>query len=143
MVRCPDSGNRMTAEQRLRQPPVRLAKMVDAGDLRLETREVGSELDLATLETAVKYEGYLKREEAQVARAAREERRHIPDGFEYSGLPGLTSEVVQRLNEVRPETLGQASRIPGVTPAAVAVLGMHVERYNRARAGGDDQGPAS
>ena len=66
-----------------------------------------------------------------MARVAREERRRIPEEFSYLGLPGLTREVIQRLTEVRPETLGQAGRIPGVTPAAVAVLGLHVERYSR------------
>lgn len=131
MVRCPESGNRMTAAQRLRQPPVRLAAMLEERELVLEVPGAGGDLDLATLETSVKYAGYLKREQAQVARAAREERRRIPEGFVFEGLPGLTREVVQRLQEVRPETLGQASRISGVTPAAVAVLGMHVERYNR------------
>lgn len=140
-VRCPATGNRITAEQRLRQPPVRLSAMVESGDITLETGESGGRLDLATLETTVKYEGYLRREKAHVARAAREERRRIPDDFQFDGLPGLTNEVVQRLKEVRPETLGQAGRISGMTPAAVAVLGMHVERYNRAAA--PDVGQAS
>jgi tRNA uridine 5-carboxymethylaminomethyl modification enzyme len=128
-VRCPATGARLSAEQRLKQPEVRLEALVAAGDLVLEAGEW--DLDLTTIETSIKYEGYLKREEASLSRMAREERRRIPEAFEYRGLPGLTHEVIQRLGEVRPETLGQASRVSGVTPAAVAVLGMHVERYNR------------
>lgn len=136
MVRCPVSGARVSASQRLRQPGVRLEELVASGELRVDVEAASREMDLATLETTIKYEGYLKREEAQVARVAREERRRIPEGFDYRGLPGLTHEVVQRLGEVRPETLAQAGRIPGVTPAAVAVLGMHVERYNRTAGAG-------
>jgi tRNA uridine 5-carboxymethylaminomethyl modification enzyme len=135
MVRCPETGARMTAEQRLRQPPVRLEDMVRARDVELEGAGARTDLDVATLETGIKYEGYLRREEAAIARQAREEHRRIPEEFSYAGLPGLTHEVVQRLSEVRPETLGQAGRVPGVTPAAVAVLGMHVERYRRGQPG--------
>jgi tRNA uridine 5-carboxymethylaminomethyl modification enzyme len=72
-----------------------------------------------------------------VARARREEARRIPEGFAYEGLPGLTREAVERLSEVRPETLGQAGRVPGVTPAAVAVVGFHVEKRRRAEAAPD------
>lgn len=132
-VRCPSTGARLPAEQRLRQPPARLAEMVTSGEIDLETSPTAGGIDLATLETTVKYEGYLRREQVRLDRTAREERRSIPDDFDYRGLPGLTHEVIQRLSEVRPETLGQAARVPGVTPAAIAVLGMHVERYNRPR----------
>jgi tRNA uridine 5-carboxymethylaminomethyl modification enzyme len=132
MVTCPGTGGRMTAEQRLRQPPVRLEDLETSGEIVLEGATVRRDLDIATLETGIKYEGYLRREEASIARLAREEHRRIPEEFSYAGLAGLTHEVVQRLNEVRPETLGQAGRIAGVTPAAVAVLGMHLERYRRA-----------
>jgi tRNA uridine 5-carboxymethylaminomethyl modification enzyme len=132
-VRCPVTGERMSAEQRLRQPPVRLERLIDDGEVSLERGPGPSDLDNATLETSIKYEGYLRREEASAARLERENRRLIPRDFAYVGLPGLTHEVIQRLSEVRPETLGQAGRIPGVTPAAVAVLGMLLERESRRR----------
>jgi tRNA uridine 5-carboxymethylaminomethyl modification enzyme len=130
-VRCPMTGERMTAEQRLKQPPVRLQELIESGDLAWDEAEADDALDRTTLETTVKYEGYLRREETALARVAREEGRRIPAGFSYRGLAGLTHEVVQRLTDVQPETLGQAGRVPGVTPAAVAVLGMYIERYNR------------
>ena len=60
--------------------------------------------------------------------------RSLP-GLSYEGLPGLTREAIERLSQVRPETLGQAGRVPGVTPAAVAVVGFHVERRHRMRDG--------
>jgi tRNA uridine 5-carboxymethylaminomethyl modification enzyme len=86
------------------------------------------ELDLFSVETTVKYDGYLKQEQARAERARRQERRQIPVDFPFGRVPGLSREVVQRLSQVRPETLGQASRIPGVTPAAVAVLGVFLGR---------------
>jgi tRNA uridine 5-carboxymethylaminomethyl modification enzyme len=83
---------------------------------------------LTSIETELKYEGYLKRQQSEITRSRRYERRSIPDDFRYAGLPGLSREIVQRLDEVRPSTLGQAQRIPGVTAAAVAILSRHLER---------------
>jgi len=137
MVRVGENGGREFAEVVLRQPGRRLDEFVTSGDLALDISPGSADLDVATLETEIKYEGYLRREQAAVARAAREERRRIPDGFPYEGLPGLTREATERLSAVRPETLGQAGRVPGVTPAAVAVLGFHVERLRREAAGED------
>jgi tRNA uridine 5-carboxymethylaminomethyl modification enzyme len=122
-------GSRIVAEQWLRRPETRLSGLVDAGQVRFETAAGWREMDLAAVETAVKYEGYLRREAADVVRSRREESRRIPDKFSYQGLPGLTREAIERLSEVRPETLGQASRVSGVTPAAVAVLGVYVDRW--------------
>jgi tRNA uridine 5-carboxymethylaminomethyl modification enzyme len=121
-------GKPSVAVEALRQPNVRLADLVKTGEVELEVDPESSELDLASVETAVKYEGYLKQEAARVARASREERRRIPLEFPFARVPGLSREAVQRLSQVRPETLGQASRIPGITPAAVAVLGAFIGR---------------
>ena len=77
---------------------------------------------LETLETELKYAGYIAQQDRQVARLKDSERRHIPTGFLFTDIPGLSTEVQQKLSRVRPNTLGQASRIPGVTPAAIAVL---------------------
>jgi len=86
--------------------------------------------DVASVETTLKYDGYLKQEQARAERARREERRRIPFDFPFGRVPGLSREVVHRLSQVRPETLGQASRIPGMTPAAVAVLGVFLGRMS-------------
>jgi tRNA uridine 5-carboxymethylaminomethyl modification enzyme len=96
----------------------------------LELDDESRELDLTSVETAVKYEGYLKQEAARVARASRQERRRIPEEFPFARVPGLSRESVQRLSQIRPETLGQASRIPGITPAAIAVLGAFIGRLS-------------
>ena len=122
------SGDTVTADRHLRQPGIRLDAMVAAHGIPLAVDDNTRAHDVAIVETAVKYEGYLKQEAARADRVRREERRRIPGEFPFTKVPGLSREVVQRLTQVRPETLGQASRIPGVTPAAVAVLGAYLSR---------------
>jgi tRNA uridine 5-carboxymethylaminomethyl modification enzyme len=131
LVKAPGGGPRIPAEQFLRQPESRLTALIASGQIAFETADGSDEMDAASVETDVKYEGYLARERAAVTRARREETRGSPGDFAYEGLPGLTREAIERLSEVRPETLGQAGRVPGVTPAAVAVLGFHVEKRRR------------
>lgn len=125
-----ERGDRVTAAESLRQPGVRLAALAHEANLRLELDPATRDLDLATVETCVKYAGYLKQEATLVQRLRRQERRRIPGDFAFGRVPGLSHEVVQRLTQVRPETLGQASRIPGVTAAALAVLGAFLTRLD-------------
>ena len=122
MVRTP-RGDRVAASTLLRRPDIRLQAMVDDGDVALDLEPSTQALDVASLENDIKYAGYLRQEAACADRMRRQERRRIPDGFAFERVPGLSREVIHRFSQVRPETLGQASRIPGVTPAAVAVLG--------------------
>jgi tRNA uridine 5-carboxymethylaminomethyl modification enzyme len=133
LVRTGENGNRAMAEQVVRQPERRLAELVASGEVPFETVEGSEDMDVAAVETDVKYEGYMRRELLAVARSRREESRRIPDDFSYLGLPGLTREAIERLSAVRPETLGQAGRVPGVTAAAVAVIGFQVEKWRRDR----------
>jgi tRNA uridine 5-carboxymethylaminomethyl modification enzyme len=116
-------GDRVAASTLLRQPAVRLESLIEKGEVALDLESSTRALDVASLENDIKYAGYLKQEMSYAARTRRQERRRIPEGFVFARVPGLSREVVQRCSQVRPETLGQASRIPGVTPAAVAVLG--------------------
>jgi tRNA uridine 5-carboxymethylaminomethyl modification enzyme len=97
---------------------------------RQEESRAEDSFDAATLAADVKYEGYLRRESTRLARLHAQETRGIPAAFEYDGIPGLSREVVQRLTEVRPSTIGQASRVPGVTPAAVAIVAARVARQS-------------
>jgi len=119
---------KIPAVRALRQPEVRLSELIDAGQLALDLASTHPALDIASIETDFKYEGYLRRQVAAVERQRRQEGRRIPDGFEFAGLSGLSREMVQRLSECRPATLGQASRIPGVTPAAVALIAAFIDR---------------
>jgi tRNA uridine 5-carboxymethylaminomethyl modification enzyme len=123
------SGDRMPASQLLRQPDVRLADLVAARQLpEFDVDAASAAVDIASIETTIKYAGYLRRQESEIERAKKDERRRIPANFAFAGVPGLSTEIVQRLSQVRPDTLGHALRIPGVTPAAVAVLAAYVGR---------------
>jgi tRNA uridine 5-carboxymethylaminomethyl modification enzyme len=126
----PSGAGRIPAVQRLRQPGVRLADMLARREIVLEIDPESSAHDISTAETIVKYHGYLKRQQADVERSRGDESRSIPRGFPYERIPGLSREMVQRFGEVEPATLGQAARIPGVTPAAVAVVGAYLERFS-------------
>lgn len=85
-------------------------------------------LDRRVVTETIKYSGYLDRQRRDAERIARAGARRIPDGFEYRGLAGLSNEIVEKLEKVRPENLGRASRIDGMTPAALALLAAHLER---------------
>lgn len=79
----------------------------------------------------VKYEGYIRRQEEQVERLRAMEEVRIPEDIDYSSIPGLSNEVREKLSQIRPKTLGQASRIPGVTPAALMLLQVYLNRGKR------------
>jgi tRNA uridine 5-carboxymethylaminomethyl modification enzyme len=87
--------------------------------------------EIATVVTDFKYEGYLIAQENMANRLAKAGNRVIPADLEYARIPGLSHEMVDRLNRVRPQTLGQAMRIPGLTPAAISLLTIHVELMSR------------
>ena len=99
-----------------------------SGDLALDVDSCDRTIDIASLETEFKYEGYLARQRLSVERQRRQEGRTIPADFVFVGIPGLSREMTERLTAIRPGTLGQASRIPGVTPAAVAVIGAYLDK---------------
>jgi len=81
---------------------------------------------LMTVETEIKYGGYIAQQDRQIERLRNADGRRIPTDFGYGGIPGLSREVRQKLDRVRPATLGQAGRIPGVTPAAIAILDVYL-----------------
>jgi tRNA uridine 5-carboxymethylaminomethyl modification enzyme len=116
--------------------PVSIRKLLQRNDLDTEKvfglapeiTEGLSREDRSILLTRVRYEGYIRRELERLERLRPFESRRIPEGFVYSGIPGLSREVVEKCGRHRPGTLGEASRIPGVTPAAVAIISAHVAR---------------
>jgi len=109
-----------TLEVWLRRPEAKIARLE-----RWIARSLQAAPDhgvLTTIETDIKYAGYLAQQERQIRHLQDSEGRSIPEELEYGAIPGLSNEVRQKLTRVRPGTLGQAGRIPGVTPAAVAIL---------------------
>ena len=130
VTRPPDAGGTRVAQPRrlARDAPVRgSACRVSASPSRTasSTRRAWR--------SSSSTEGYLKRQVSAVERQRKQGSRPIPEWFRFDGIPGLSNEMVQRLTEVRPATLGQALRIPGVTAAAVAVVGAYIDRAREAR----------
>jgi tRNA uridine 5-carboxymethylaminomethyl modification enzyme len=89
--------------------------------------------EMKTVETEIKYSGYLDQQRRSMEKMRKAEKRAIPGWFDYSAVSGLSSEMKQTLSRVRPQTLGQASRIAGVTPAAVSLIHVYIEIQGRTR----------
>ena len=93
--------------------------------------------ELKSIETTIKYAGYLQQQERAIERLKKAEQRSIPEWFDYASVSGLSREMNEKLERVRPRTLAQASRIPGVTPAAVSLINVFIEiqarRFAQAR----------
>ena len=102
-----------------------------AADFRLST-EIRNELK--SVETEIKYAGYLDQQTRAIERLKKAEQRTIPDWFDYGKVSGLSREMREKMTHVRPRTLGQASRIPGVTPAAVSLINVYIEIQARQQA---------
>jgi tRNA uridine 5-carboxymethylaminomethyl modification enzyme len=83
--------------------------------------------ELKSVETEIKYAGYLEQQQRSIERLKKAEQRAIPEWFDYKNVSGLSREMQEKLQRVRPRTLGQASRIPGVTPAAVSLVNVYIE----------------
>ncbi len=89
--------------------------------------------ELKSVETEIKYEGYLLQQQRAMERLKKSEQHSIPDWFDYRSVSGLSREMQEKLTHVRPRTIGQASRIPGVTPAAVSLVNVFIEIQARRR----------
>jgi tRNA uridine 5-carboxymethylaminomethyl modification enzyme len=85
-------------------------------------------LVIEQVEIQAKYQGYIERQQDEVARSLAHEETVLPEGLDYSTVPGLSKEVQQKLAQHQPQTLGQASRIQGITPAAISLLLVHLKR---------------
>jgi tRNA uridine 5-carboxymethylaminomethyl modification enzyme len=85
------------------------------------------------VEIQIKYEGYINRQQDEIAKQERNENTRLPAGFDYSVVKGLSNEVVLKLNQAQPETMGQASRISGITPAAISLLLVYLKKQGLLR----------
>jgi tRNA uridine 5-carboxymethylaminomethyl modification enzyme len=102
-----------------------------SGDAVTERLTASARNELKTVETEIKYAGYLDQQKKSIERLKKSEQRVIPEWFDYSAVSGLSREMNEKLQRVRPRTLGQASRIPGVTPAAVSLIHVYIEIQGR------------
>ncbi|MCU1229342.1 MAG: tRNA uridine 5-carboxymethylaminomethyl modification protein GidA [Acidobacteria bacterium] len=117
----------------LQRPDFNLTRFLDTVSLPglRAAFEALNEEETEAVVSRLRYSGYIERQEREAAKLSQDEAVAIPAGISYA-LPGLSREMVEKLSFVRPVSLGQASRIPGVTPAAIAILRMHIRRGVRA-----------
>jgi tRNA uridine 5-carboxymethylaminomethyl modification enzyme len=124
--------------QLLRRPEItieQLAAVLRELMPRFFERDSSSEIrnELKSVETEIKYAGYLDQQQRAIDRLKKAEQRRIPDWFDYRAVSGLSREMQEKLGNVIPQTIGQASRIPGVTPAAVSLINVYIEIQERRR----------
>jgi tRNA uridine 5-carboxymethylaminomethyl modification enzyme len=115
----------------LRRPELDYAKLLTVPMLG---PAIGDAAVAEQIEIEAKYSGYLARQREEIARQQRNEHTEIPEKFAYDAVRGLSIEVQQKLERVRPQTIGQAQRIPGMTPAAISLLLVHLTRQRRGAA---------
>ncbi len=120
-------SNPATLEETLRRPEIRLSMLSVFDPCFSEVEEAVAE----QVEIRTKYEGYVKRQEEQAQRFKKAESESIPGGLDYTAIPGLSNELKEKLKRVAPQSLGQASRIQGMTPAALSILQIYSKRRNR------------
>jgi tRNA uridine 5-carboxymethylaminomethyl modification enzyme len=117
----------------LRRPEVEYEHVVELiGPMPADTDDRLGPQIRAQLEVAAKYAGYIERQEEEIARHRRNEETRLPDDLDYARVAGLSNEARQKLAVVRPATVGQAARVPGITPAAVSILLVHLKKSSRA-----------
>lgn len=110
----------------LRRPEITIDQLVFLAEMEF----VGSEAVKQEVQLQIKYQGYIERQNEQVARVKRLEAVCLPESLDYAAMDGLSNEVVEKLTRVRPRSLGQAARISGVTPAAISVLQVQLKKAN-------------
>jgi tRNA uridine 5-carboxymethylaminomethyl modification enzyme len=116
------NGDSTTLKNLLKKPGARLQDFAAAGT---PLEGLGEE-EIRHLESEIKYEGYLRKQAKEIARLGKLDRQPIPEDLDFGSIPGLTAEAAQKLRDRRPSTLGDAKRIPGITPAAVLNLHIHI-----------------
>jgi tRNA uridine 5-carboxymethylaminomethyl modification enzyme len=123
----------VTAFDLLRRPEVEYDDVVELiGPMEANADERLAPQIRAQLDVAAKYAGYIERQEEEIARQRRNEETRLPPDLDYSRVAGLSNEVRQKLEQIRPATVGQAARVSGVTPAAVSILLVHLKKSSRA-----------
>ena len=116
----------VTLADLLRRPELKYDDLVHFSELPELPRAVREQVEIR-----IKYEGYLTRQEAAIERFLRMENKLLPEDLDYAKIKGLSKEAVDRLSSVRPISVGQASRISGVTPADISVLLIYLEQEKR------------
>lgn len=116
-----------TLEELLRRPEIRFDDLCYMFPSKMHNLEIISNEVKEQVEISVKYEGYIHKQQDLIERISNLDHFKIPNDFSYSGLSGLSKEVIEKLQKIRPLTLGQASRVSGITPAAISIIMIHLK----------------
>ena len=109
----------------LKRPEIDYSKLQQISELNLNLKD---EVIIEQIEISAKYSGYIERQHKDIAKSATFEQKAIPTDFNYSQVKGLSNEILQKLTEQKPTTLGEASRIPGITPTAISLLTIYMKK---------------
>ena len=120
---------RIKAAALLKRPGVKIQDIVGYVRDSIPSGMTGKEMRI--VEESIKYKGYVERQKKDAQKLRNEEKKKIPGDFSYRGIPGLSAEVVEKLESIRPANLGQASRISGVTPAAIFILSVYLKKREK------------
>jgi tRNA uridine 5-carboxymethylaminomethyl modification enzyme len=112
----------------LARPEIDYAALIEVTGAGVADPQVAEQVEIKT-----KYAGYIDRQQEEILRLRASETTALPQDIDYSGISGLSREIQHKLGEARPQTLGQASRIPGVTPAAISLLLIHLKKRGAGR----------
>ncbi|MBC8358138.1 MAG: tRNA uridine-5-carboxymethylaminomethyl(34) synthesis enzyme MnmG [Candidatus Aminicenantes bacterium] len=122
-----ENNEKIPLKNMLKKPEVRFKNVVEYKKFKLPL----SDEEIRNIESEVKYEGYLKKQEKEIARIKRVDKEKIPKNTEFKKIAGLTGEVIEKLEKTRPQTIGEAKKIPGITPAATINLHIHLKIQKR------------
>ena len=123
-------SGRVSFAELLKRPQIRYEDLAEIDD---ETRPCLSQHAITQLEVQIKYEGYIQKQQQQILKFQKLENKKLPQDLCYETLEGLRKEAAQKLSQLRPDSVGQASRISGVSPADINVLLIHLEKMRRGR----------
>jgi tRNA uridine 5-carboxymethylaminomethyl modification enzyme len=124
-----EGGDKITLTEWLKKPENTIQDVLELGKISVELTDE----DARHVESEIKYEGYLKKQEKEVERLKKADSFRIPDHYDFGRVPGLTREAVEKLEKARPGTIGEAKRIPGITPAALYNLHLYLSLEERSR----------
>lgn len=124
-----DLNHETHADELLRRPEVNYRDLQKLDVFQNDEAEALSDEEIEQIDIQIRYAGYITRQEEEILRMKAREQQSLPDGINYNEIPGLSSEIAEKLSHIRPNTLASAARIPGVTPAAINVLLIYLKKH--------------
>lgn len=131
-------GREYRLSEILARPDISYAQLAEACNKSAFRTELADTEVAEQAEIAIKYQGYIARQQDEIERLKRQENARLPEDFDYRAIPGLSNELRQKLSDMKPDSIGRAARIPGVTPAAVSLLLVYLKKHQMLQAQNSD-----